>query len=146
MRADRLTVDALDDVLNHHSGLAGISGLSSDMRDLMAAMASKNPRAQLAFDIFVHRLRSAIAAMSASLGRLDVLVFSAGIGENAAAVRRAACAGLSFLGIQLDEARNSAAKADGEISSPASSVRVFVVHAQEEWAIALECARLLPHQ
>src|SRR5207248_2901235 len=87
-------VDRLDDVLNHRSGLLGISGISSDMRDILDAVRSGSERARLAFDIFVHRLRSGIGAMVMSLGGLDVLVFTAGIGENSPEVRRAACANL----------------------------------------------------
>jgi acetate kinase len=146
IETDRLAADRLNDVLNHDSGLVGISGKSSDMRDILDTMGAghdQSARAQLAFDIFVHRLQSGIAAMCASLGGLDAVVFSGGIGENAPQVRSAACTRLGFLGIRLDEARNLSAKADVEISSPDGNVRVFVIRAQEEWAIACESARLL---
>jgi acetate kinase len=133
---------ALDEVLNRRSGLLGISGVSSDMREVLVAAGQGNERAQLAFDMFVHRLQTGIAAMSASLGGLDALVFTAGIGENSAAVRRAACAKLSFLGIQIHDAKNSAVSPDQDISSADTKVRVLVIRAQEEWAIAQECARL----
>jgi acetate kinase len=132
----------LDNILNHRSGLLGISGLSSDMRDIIAARNQGNERASLAFDIFIHRLCSGIAAMAASLGGLDALVFTAGIGENSPDVRLAACDKLGFLGLQLNGTRNAAAQPDSEISPAASSVRVLVVRAQEDWAIARECAQL----
>jgi acetate kinase len=133
----------LDNILNRQSGLLGISGLSSDMRDIVQAMANGNQRAKLAFAIFIHRLCAYIAAMTASLQGLDALVFTAGIGENSAEVRAAACARLKFLGISLDEAKNATAKPDGDISGPDSRVRVLVIAAQEDWSIAQACVRLL---
>ncbi|MBV9625766.1 MAG: acetate kinase [Acidobacteria bacterium] len=126
----------LDDILNHRSGLLGISGVSSDMRDVERAAAEGNERAKLAFAIFVHRLQGGIASMAASLGGLDALVFTAGIGENSASVRRSACRGLAFLGVQVDEEKNSSAHPDADISSPDSPVRILVIRAQEDWAIA----------
>jgi acetate kinase len=144
MRTDHAGADELDDILNHHSGLLGISGISNDMRDVVNAAAERNQRAQLAFDIFVSRLQCGIAAMAASLGGLDVLVFTAGIGENSAQVRQATCASLKFLGIELDEANNSSVKPDVEIGSSQLPVRVLVIRAQEDWAIARECVRLSP--
>jgi len=135
-------VEHIDDALNYESGLLGISGLSADMRDVVKAIGDGNERATFAFDMFVHRLQAGIGAMAASLGGLDVLIFTAGIGENSAEVRRATCEKLSFIGVQLDDTRNSAAKPDLEISCPGSQVRVLVIRAQEDWAIARECARL----
>jgi acetate kinase len=139
---DAALIENLDHILNHQSGLLGISGISSDMRDVLAASAKGNSRAQLAFDIFVHRLQAGIGAMAASLGGVDALVFTAGIGENSPEVRKAACSKFSFLGVQLDDARNSSVKPDAEISSTGSRVRVLVIRAQEDWAIARECERL----
>jgi acetate kinase len=112
------------------------------MRDIVAATRGGNQRAQLAFDIFIHRLQKEIAAMAASLGGVDALTFTAGIGENSPEVRKAACANLGFLGVELDDAKNSSLKPDAEISSPMSKIRVLVIRAQEDWAIARECARL----
>ena len=132
----------LDETLNRHSGLLGISGVSSDMRDVLEAAGKGNDRAKLAVDIFVHRLRAGIAAMAASLGGVDVIVFTAGIGENATSVRRDTCAKLGFLGVELDDKKNSSAKPDAEISTSQSAVRVLVIRAQEDWSIARECVRL----
>jgi len=129
----------LDKILNRESGLLGISGVSSDMRDVLAATHKGNQRAKLAFDIFVHRLQSEIGAMAASLGGIDVLVFTAGIGENSSEVRRATCARLKFLGTELDNAANTSAKPDADISLPNSRIRVLVIRAQEDWAIARQC-------
>jgi acetate kinase len=134
--------DQLDDVLNHRSGLLGVSGVSRDMRDILEAIRSGNRRAKLAFEIFVHRLQAGIGAMVTSLGGLDALVFTAGIGENSPEIRQATCANLGFLGIQLDEVKNSAANPDENISASDASVCVFVIRAQEEWAIAQDCAQL----
>jgi acetate kinase len=142
MRAEHASVDQLDDMLNRHSGLLGISGVSSDMRDVLEAAAKNNDRAKLAFDIFVHRLQTGIAAMAASLGGVDAIIFTAGIGENSADVRRATCARLGFLGVYIDEGKNSSAKPDIGISTSKSAVRVLVIRAQEDWSIARECAQL----
>ena len=132
----------LDAILNHKSGLLGISGISNDMRDIVEAMRNGNERAKLAFDIFIHRLCSEIAAMAASLGGFDVLIFTAGIGENSAEVRAGACTQLKFLGIEIDPAKNVAVKPDAPISPPGSKVDVWVIRAQEDWSIARECVRM----
>ncbi len=132
----------LDMVLNHQSGLLGISGVSSDMRDVIAGMNGGSERAKLAFDIFVHRIRAAIGSMAAVLGGMDAVVFTAGIGENSPAVRSAVCGGLEFLGIKLDEARNAHPTPDADIAAPESRVRVLVIRAEEDWAIAAECWKL----
>jgi acetate kinase len=134
--------DRLDDVLNHRSGLLGVSGVSRDMRDILEAIRSGNRRAKLAFEIFVHRLQAGIGAMVTSLGGLDALVFTAGIGENSPEIRHATCASLGFLGVQLDDVKNSAANPDENLSARDAPVCVFVIRAQEEWAIAQDCAQL----
>jgi acetate kinase len=139
IRQDGLSGQQLDDLLNTQSGLLGVSGISSDMRQIVAQMNAGHERARLAFEIFVHRLQTAIGGMIAVLGGLDALVFTAGIGENSAEVRAAACANLEFVGLKLDSTKNSEASGDQEISQPDSTVRVFVVRAQEDWAIAKEC-------
>jgi len=139
---DRLDGKTLDDMLNAKSGLLGISGVSSDMREVVAAMKEGNTRAKLAFDIFVHRLRSGIGSMIAALNGIDALVFTAGIGENSAEVRAAACANLGFLGLAIDAERNLSSPMESEISTTSSAVRVLVLAAQEDWAIARECWKL----
>lgn len=146
MRAQTLTGETLDDLLNKKSGLLGISGISSDMRQIVSAMSKGNHRAKLAFDIFVHRLQAGIGSMVAVLGGLNALVFTAGIGENSAEVRQAACANLSFLGVQLDPAKNICSHLDRDISTLSSSVQVLIVQAQEDWAIACECWKLARSQ
>ena len=142
MRQDGLSGQQLDDVLNEKSGLLGISGASSDMREIVGAMKAGHARAKLAFDIFVHRLQSSIGAMIAVLGGLDVLVFTAGIGENSPEVRAGTCAKQDFVGLSLDPAKNAQPAADQDISQPESTVRVLIIRGQEDWAIAKECWRL----
>jgi acetate kinase len=136
------TADGLDRVLNHQSGLLGISGVSNDLRQVVNAMEQGNDRAQLAFDMFVHRLQTQIGAMLVSLGGLDVLVFTGGIGENSPAIRAQTCKAFEFLGLSLDLPQNDACSTDGEIARPDSKVRVLAIHTQEDWAIAQDCYRL----
>lgn len=144
MRHGPFTGEQLDELLNKKSGLLGISGISGDMRQIVAAMKNGQPRARLAFDIFVHRLRSCIGSMVAVLGGIDALVFTAGIGENSHEIRAATCEDLRFLGIKIDAEKNAQAlpDRDQDISLPEASVRVLIVRAQEAWAIASACWRL----
>ena len=146
MREDHLSAEQVDNLLNTKSGLLGISGSSSDMRQIIAEMNAGSSRAKLAFDIFVHRLQLGIGAMIAALGGLDALVFTAGIGENSPEVRAAACAKFGFAGVKLDSARNAQGSGDQDISPPGSAVPVFVIRAQEDWAIARACSLLLPEK
>jgi acetate kinase len=146
MRAQDLTGESLDDLLNKKSGLLGISGISGDMRQIVSAMNKGNGRAKLAFDIFVHRLRSGIGGMVAALGGLDALVFTAGIGENSAEVRQAACGHFGFLALEVDAAKNASAQPDRDISTASSSVRILIVRAEEDWSIARETWKLAQPQ
>jgi len=143
MRQGPLTGQQLDDLLNTKSGLLGISGISGDVRQIVAAMKGGHVRAKLAFEIFVHRLQAGIGAMIAVLGGVDALVFTAGIGENSPEVRDAACANFGFLGLKLDAAKNAVSSVDQEISLSDSTVSVLIVRAQEDWAIARDCWRLI---
>jgi acetate kinase len=136
------SAEQLDKELNKASGLQGVSGVSSDMRQILQAMSEGNPRAKLAFDIYVHRLREAIGAMLATLGGVDALVFTAGVGEHAASVRAAACEPFGFLNLVLDPQKNAQSLADQDIATAASSVRVLVIQTQEDWMIAQECWKL----
>lgn len=143
MRRGRLDGETMDRVLNRESGLLGISGLSGDMREILKAASEGHTRAKLAFDIYVHRLQAAIGAMAAVLGGIDVLVFTAGVGENSPELRSAACSQLGFLGIRLDVDKNAQPSLDEDIAAADSAVRVLVIRAQEDWAIAKECWTLL---
>ncbi|MEA5592782.1 acetate kinase [Rivularia sp. UHCC 0363] len=137
------TVEQLYNVLNKASGLNGISGISSDMRQIKAAISQGNERAQLALDIYIHRLRSYIGAMLASLGGLDALVFTAGVGENSPEIRQAACQPFEFLGVKIDSSKNISKPIDKDIATTDSAVRVLVIHTQEDWQIARECYKFV---
>lgn len=145
LRYCNYSVERLDYVLNKASGLKGISGVSSDMREVKEALAQGNSRAQLAWDIYVHRLRSAIGAMLTSLGGLDALVFTAGVGEHSPEIRQAACEAFGFIGLKIDLEKNQQQPVDQDIATPDSAVRVLVIHTQEDWAIAGQCWQLLKH-
>ncbi|HEV2275402.1 MAG TPA: acetate kinase [Acidobacteriaceae bacterium] len=142
MRQRQISADQLDEMLNRRSGLLGISGVSDDMRQVLAAKQAGNQRAALAFEIYVHRLRSAIGAMIAVLDGADALVFTAGVGENSPDVRSAACEGFRHMGLRLDEVRNKEPLADRDIAAADSAVRVLVIRAQEDWQIAQACWKL----
>ena len=142
LRQSHLQSQDIDDVLNQKSGLLGISGLSGDMREILAAVKQGHSRAKLAFEIYVHRLRSGIGAMVAVLGGMDALIFTAGVGENSSEVREAACSQLEFLGLELDRAANLQTRPDADVATANSSVRVLLIRAEEEWAIARECWKL----
>lgn len=154
MRQRHFLDEKLDDVLNKKSGLLGISGISGDMREVLAATRNggdpMKARAQLAFDMYVHRLRSGIGALIAVLGGIDALVFTAGVGENSHEVRAAACESLGFAGVTLDREKNAQSpekmKGDADIAAADAAVRVLVIHAQEDWMIARESWSLLRKQ
>jgi acetate kinase len=139
-----LSVEEVDGLLNRESGLKGLSGLSNDMRDLEAAARSGDGRAELALEVFAYRIRKYIGAYRAVIGRTDAVVFTAGIGENSAEVRRRVCAGLAESGIVLDEGLNArAAGVEGPVSSPQSPVSVLVVPTKEDLQIAIETHSIL---
>ena len=133
-----LDVDELADGLEHDSGLAGLAG-TADMR---TALERDDDDARLALDVYVHRLRSAIGAMAATLDGVDALVFTGGVGEHAAAIRATTADGLSFLGVRLDAERNAAAHGDAEITAPGASVATVVVTAREDREIARQVRAL----
>ena len=142
MRQKGYSVDQLDTLLNKQSGLKGISGVSSDMRELLASIREGNERDRLAFDMYIHRLRSFMGSMLATLGGVDAIVFAGGVGEHAPSVRWAACKAFGFLGLKLDAAKNAQSPADQDISTADSTVRVLIVQTQEDWSIAKECWKI----
>jgi acetate kinase len=131
--------------LEHRSGLLGLAG-TADMRTIIESAAAGGPDATLALDVYVHRLRAGIAAMAASLGGLDALVFTGGVGERAPIIRARAAEGLGFLGIALDPARNVGDPDDREIGLTEASVRTFVIVAREDLQIAHEVRGVLAGQ
>lgn len=135
----RLSLDDLDDGLHHHSGLAGLAGGSGDLREILPRIADGDDAARLAFDVYVHRARQGIAAMVTSLGGLDVLAFTGGVGEHVAELRGAIVAGLGHLGVAVDADRNRAVYgADADITAGAAGRRCVVVATGEHHTIAAE--------
>ena len=137
----------LAETLESRSGLAGLAG-TADMREVLSRAAAGDERAILGRDVYLHRLRGLTASMAASLGGLDVLVFTGGVGENSAEIRSRAAAGLGFLGVAIDPDRNSPAEpsgmADFEITAGAAQARTFVIAAREDKQIAAEVRSLWP--
>lgn len=141
---EELSLHEANTMLNKHSGLVGVSGVSSDMREIISEMKAGTKSAKLAFDIYCYRVKKYIGAYAAAMGGLDLVVFSAGIGENSADVRAACVAGLDFMGITLDPAANEAARGvEAIVSTATSKVKVIVVPANEELVIALDTAELI---
>ena len=136
MQEYNLNTEEINRILNKESGLKGVSGISADLRTILAEREAGNDRAKLAFDIYIHYLKKAIASMVASLNGLDALVFTAGVGENSAIVRHKTCKGLSYLGLQLDINKNNAHPVDIDIAAD-DSLPVLVIQTQEDWAIAI---------
>jgi acetate kinase len=130
-----LAPDEVLDALEHRSGLAALAG-TPDMAEVVRRAAAGDPDARLARDVYVHRLRAAVAAMVAALGGLDILAFTGGVGEHAPAVRSAAVAGLAYLGVAADPAADARAKPDADVTAPGSTARVLVIEAREDLEIA----------
>jgi acetate kinase len=145
-REKGLSVEQLDDVLHNQSGLLGISGLSSDFRKLEAAAIEGHARARLALDVYAYRVRTMIGALAVTLGGLDALVFTGGIGENSAWLREQACRGLECLGVRLDLRLNADPEPDCDVATPDAPVRVLVIHTREDLMIAREARRMATRQ
>ena len=135
------SADQLDHLLNKESGLKGISGISHDLRQI--SQAAGDQRAQLAQELYLHRLKSCIGSMLMGLGGVEAVVFTAGIGEHAASIRAAACEAMEFLGLKLDSDKNNNHPVDQDIATVDSAIRVLVIHTQEDWAIAQDCWQIL---
>ena len=133
----------LEQGLNEGSGLFGVSGVSADMRQVLAAVDAGNQQAVLARDLFVHRLVSCVGAMVATLRGLEALVFTGGIGEHSARVRGAVCEAFGYLGVGLDRQHNETQTGDADIATAASAVRVLVVTAREDLSILRDVRRVL---
>lgn len=143
LREHRLSVDDVEAGLDREGGLHGLAG-TADMREVLTGAEAGDERCTLALDVYVHRLRAGIAAMTAALGGIDALVFTGGIGENALAVRERAVSGLAYLGLALDTARNTTASGeDRDLSDPDAAVRTLVVNSREELEMARIAERLV---
>jgi acetate kinase len=138
-----LTAAQVETALNRESGLLGVSGVSADMRDVMAAAKAGNAQAQLALDIYTHRVRQCIGAFAVTLGGIDALVFTAGVGEHAAEVRASICTGLECLGLELDAPANASRWPDVDIARPTSRGRILVIATREDMTMLREVAGVL---
>jgi acetate kinase len=137
------TIEEVDHALNSDSGLKGLAG-ANDFRELSTRMEAGDPAAQLAFDVYCHRIKKYIGAYYAVLGTVDAIVFTAGVGQHSAPVRAASLTGLERLGIELDPTRNSTTSPNPhKISTDSSPVAVLVIPTNEEWQIARETTTLL---
>jgi acetate kinase len=138
MAKEGLNYSEANTLLNKHSGLQGISGVSSDMREIITEMNEGNKKAKLAFDVFCYRVKKYIGSYVAALGGLDALVFTGGIGENSPDIRKAVCENMEFFGIDIDSAANKSKEKEKAINTAKSSTTVFVIPTNEELMIAME--------
>lgn len=144
MEKEGLNATGISNLLNKKSGLSGISGVSSDMRETAAAAKEGNNRAQLALNMYFYRIKKYIGAYAAAMGGADVILFTGGVGENQSDCREAACSGLEYMGVKIDHAVNNATRGEEAIiSAPDSKVKVVVIPTDEEMMIASDTMSLL---
>ncbi|EHQ91439.1 acetate/propionate family kinase [Desulfosporosinus youngiae] len=143
MNKENLTVDQMNDFLNKKCGALGVSGISSDFRDIEVAAAQGNARAQLALDIFEHDVRQFIGSYAAVLGGVDGIIFTAGVGENSASMREGICNNLEYIGVDLDIEKNKVRSEEVDVSKPNARCRVLIIPTNEELMIALETNDLI---
>lgn len=142
MEKEGLSISEVNDLLNKKSGVLGISGVSSDFRDIEEAMANGNERAKLALNVFCNRVKKYIGAYAALMGGVDAVVFTAGIGENSIEIREMVCEGLEFLNLEIDKEKNHVRGKEVIISKDTSKVKVLVVPTNEELMIARDTKEL----
>ncbi len=142
MDKENMTIDQVNNVLNKESGVYGISGLSSDFRDLEKGASEGDARCKLALDMFIYHVKKYVGAYAAAMGGLDAIVFTAGIGENTSIIRAGVTEGLEFMGVKIDAAANKMRGEEKDISTPDAKVRTLVIPTNEELMIALDTARL----
>ncbi|MEO8429953.1 MAG: acetate/propionate family kinase [Acidobacteriota bacterium] len=142
LRGGSMKPAEVEKALLHEAGLLGVSGVSSDFRKVQAAADAGNARAVLALEMYGDRVRSAVASLASTLGGLDALVFTGGVGEGSSRMRAAVAEGLAFAGVRLDPERNAGAADGDDISGEGAPARVFVLRAREEWMIARETRRV----
>jgi acetate kinase len=133
----------VETALNRESGLLGISGISADMRQVLAARQTGDERADLALAVYAHRIRQAVGALAVTMGGIDALVFTAGVGEHASVVRETVCDGLECLGLELDPVRNASATTDADVASSASTGRIFIIRTREDLTMFEEVQQVL---
>jgi acetate kinase len=138
-----LAAKEVEEALNHESGLLGVSGVSGDMREVLASARAGDERARLALDVYTHRVRQAIGALTVTLGGIDALVFTAGVGENSAEVRAASCRGLECLGIELDTVANDRCRPDADVARRGSRARILVIATREDLTMLGEVMKVI---
>lgn len=138
-----LKPEEVERALNRESGLLGVSGVSADMREVLAAAKQGNEQARLALGIYTHRVRQAIGALTVTMGGIDALVFTAGVGERAVEIRKEICAGLECLGLELDAGANAACRPDADVASPGSRARILVIATREDVTMLEDVARVI---
>lgn len=143
MGKEGLTLAEANTLLNKHSGLQGVSGISSDMREIIQEMKNGDKKARNAFDVFCYRVKKYIGAYAAAMGGVDAVVFTGGIGENSADVRKACCENMSYFGITIDDAANESADKEKVITTPDSRTKVLVIPTNEELVIALDTMEIV---
>ena len=143
MNKENISIDEMNDILNKKSGVLGVSELSSDFRDLSAAGESGNEKAKLAEEMFIYNVKKCIGEYAAVLGGVDAIVFTAGIGENNGAYRKAMTAGFEFMGVAIDDAKNAIRGEEIDVSAEGATVKTLVIPTNEELMIALDTKELL---
>ena len=142
MEKENISIAKADEILNKKSGVLGISGVSSDFRDIEEAANKGNERAQLALDVYAHYVKKFIGAYAAVMNGVDAIVFTAGLGENSASMRSSICKDMSYLGVELDETKNNVRGKETDVSKDGSKVRVLLIPTNEELVIARDTAEL----
>ncbi len=142
LKQRHITPEEFNDIMNKKSGVLGISGISSDFRDLDKAAAEGNERAELAIEVFTYKVTKRIASAAAAMGGLDAVIFTAGIGENSADLRARIMDGLEFMGLELDSEKNKVRGKEAFISTDHSAKKILVIPTNEELVIALDTARI----
>ena len=138
-----LSPEQVEAALNRNAGLLGVSGISGDMRQVLAAAREGQDQARLALGIYTHRVRQAVGALAVTMGGVDALVFTAGVGEHAAEVRASICSGLECLGLELDAQANAAARPDEDVGRPGSRGRILVIATREEVTMLRDVVQVL---
>jgi acetate kinase len=136
-------VEDVESALNRRSGLLGVSGISADMREVLAAARDGNASACLALHVYAHRVRQAIGGFTVTMDGIDALVFTGGVGENAAEVRADVCRGLGCLGVELDATANASRRPDADVTAASSQARVLLIAAREDIAMLSEVVRVI---
>jgi acetate kinase len=143
MEKEELELRSANNLFNKHSGMLGLTGVSSDMREIEKAASEGNERARLALNMYSYRVKKYIGGYAAAMGGLDILVFTGGIGENDHSIREASVSGMDYMGLKLDHEKNRGFRSEGEISTPDSLVRVMVIPTNEELMIALDTESII---